>query len=83
MNALTTEIKTRARLLLKLLQNQNVAANKRALILSRKQKWELPEEWQLRHCLNLAAVDCGFQHWEQARDILGGKALSDADMGDF
>ena len=83
MNALTTEIKTRARLLLKLLQSNNVAARKRALMLSRKQHWELPEEWQLRHCLHLAAADCGFQHWEQAREILGGEAGRDADMGDF
>jgi len=83
MNALTTEIKTRARLLLKLLQNKNVAANKRALMLSRKQKWALPEEWQLRHCLNLAAADCGFQHWEHAREVLSGRALAGADMGDF
>ena len=83
MNALTTEIKTRARLLLKLLQNKNVVANKRALILSRKQKWELPDQWQLRHCLHLAASDCGFQHWEHARLVLGGNADKDADMGDF
>jgi len=83
MNALTNEIKTRARLLLKLLQNNHLAARKRALILSRRQHWEIPEQWQLRHCLNLAAADCGFQHWAHAREVLGGNAGTKADMGDF
>ncbi|MFZ6752102.1 DUF2087 domain-containing protein [Undibacterium sp. Dicai25W] len=83
MNALTNEIKTRARLLLKLLESSNNAASKRALILSRKQRWDIPEQWQLRHCLNLAAADCGFQHWEHAREVLGGNSVANTDMGDF
>ncbi|MFZ6862169.1 DUF2087 domain-containing protein [Undibacterium sp. Ji67W] len=83
MNALTNEIKTRARLLLKLLESSNNAASKRALILSRKQRWDIPEQWQLRHCLNLAAADCGFQHWEHAREVLSGNAAANTDMGDF
>ncbi|MET3138153.1 hypothetical protein AAKU61_002518 [Undibacterium sp. GrIS 1.2] len=86
MNALTTEIKTRARLLLKLLQTNNVAATKRALLLSRQHNWTLPETWQLRHCLNLAAADAGFQHWEHARAVLFGEAQTEdvkPDFGDF
>ena len=63
MNALITEMKTRAKLLLKLLQTEHVAAKKRALMLSRKQNWELPTNWQLRHCLNLVSADAGFAHW--------------------
>ena len=86
MNALTTEIKTRARLLLKLLQTNNVAATKHALLLSRQHNWTLPETWQLRHCLNLAAADVGFQHWEHARAVLGGDVQTEdvkPDFGDF
>ncbi|MFZ6773144.1 DUF2087 domain-containing protein [Undibacterium sp. SXout7W] len=83
MNALTTEIKTRARLLLNLLETGQHAAQKRALILSRQRGWTMPETWQLRHCLNLAAADTGFQHWEHARHVLGAEAAATDDMGDF
>ena len=83
MNLLITEMKTRARLLLNLLQAGHVAGKKQALMLSRKQGWELPETWQLRHCLNLAAADIGFQHWEHARRVLSGQAEVAEDMGEF
>ena len=83
MNALTTEIKTRARLLQKLLETRNTAASKRALILSRQRSWEIPESWQLKHCMNLAAADAGFQNWEHARIVLGGEVRPGEDMGDF
>lgn len=83
MNALTTEIKTRARLLQKLLETRNTAASKRALILSRQRNWEIPDSWQLKHCMNLAAADAGFQNWEHARVVLGGQAQAGDDMGDF
>lgn len=83
MNALTTEIKTRARLLQKLLEARNVAAVRQAIILSRQHHWEMPETWQLKHCMNLAAADAGFHHWEQARIVLGGAAQPGDDMGDM
>jgi hypothetical protein len=38
---------------------------------------------QLRHCLNQAARDVGFTHWEHARAVLGGLATRDDDMGTF
>jgi len=83
MNPLISELKTRARLLLTLLQKQHPATRKRALILSRQHGWDLPEVWQLHHCLNLAAADCGFQHWEHARHVFGGHARTGEDVGDF
>lgn len=83
MNALITEMKTRAKLLLKLLHTEHVAAKKRALMLSRKQNWELPTSWQLRHCLNLVSADAGFTHWDHARRVLSAEALPGEDMGDF
>ena len=83
MNALTTEIKTRARLLQKMLESNNAAASKQAIILSRQRNWEMPDHWQLKHCMNLAAADAGFQNWEHARVVLGGQAQPGDDMGDF
>lgn len=83
MNALTTELKTRARLLLRQLQNDEHVAKKRALQLSRQQHWELQTEWQLQHCLNLVAAEAGFQHWQHASSVLSGEAPAGADMGDF
>jgi len=82
-HAFVSELKTRARLLLPLLQAQNAAAIKRARILSRQHRWELPEAWQLRHCLNLVAADAGFDHWEHARQVLSGQAQVGDDVGDF
>jgi hypothetical protein len=38
---------------------------------------------QLRHCLNQAARDVGFAHWEHARAVLGGLATPEDDMGTF
>ena len=83
MNAFTDEIKTRARLLQKLLQTGNVAALKRARIICRQQRWDIPEQWQLRYCLNLAAADAGFSGWEHARQVLSGAAQPGDDMGEF
>lgn len=38
---------------------------------------------RLRHCLNQAARDVGFAHWEHARAVLGGVATREDDMGTF
>ncbi|MES2384973.1 MAG: hypothetical protein V4593_10525 [Pseudomonadota bacterium] len=38
---------------------------------------------RLRHCLNQAARDVGFAHWEHARAVLGGLAAREDDMGTF
>ena len=38
---------------------------------------------RLRHCLNQAARDVGFAHWDHARAVLGGLASRDDDMGTF
>ncbi|WP_428718335.1 DUF2087 domain-containing protein [Undibacterium curvum] len=80
MNPLIQEMKTRARLLLKLLQQGHAPACKHALVLSRQQHWTLPECWQLRHSLNLCAAELGFQHWEHALQVLSGKAAPGSDM---
>ena len=83
MNAPVEELKTRARMLLKLLQSGFVPAQKRARVLGRLHNWDMPDEWQLRHCLNLVAVEIGFQNWEHARSSLGGAANALHDSGDF
>ncbi|MBC3927158.1 hypothetical protein [Undibacterium sp. CY21W] len=83
MNVLINELKTRARLWLTLLQSDNANARKRAQVLCRQHRWDIPDGWQLRHCLNLAAADIGFSHWEHARHVLSGQAQAGDDMGDF
>jgi len=40
-------------------------------------------ELMLRQCLNQAAVNVGFAHWDQARQVLGGAARPGDDMGSF
>jgi hypothetical protein len=80
---LINELKTRARLWLTLLQSDNANARKRAQVLCRQHRRDIPDGWQLRHCLNLAAADIGFSHWEHARHVLSGQAQAGDDMGDF
>ncbi len=36
---------------------------------------------RLRDCLNQAAREVGFLHWEQGRQVLGGEAVAGDDMG--
>ena len=38
---------------------------------------------KLRECLHAAARAVGFQHWEQARRVLGGQAVAGEDVGAF
>lgn len=83
MNVLINELKTRARLWLPLLRSDNVNARKRAHLLCRQHRWDIPDTWQLRHCMNLVAADIGFSHWEHARHVLSGQAQPGDDMGDF
>jgi len=40
-------------------------------------------ELRLRDCLNLAACEVGFVHWEHARQVLGAEAGPGEDMGTF
>lgn len=67
MTALLDELKIRARLGLK--AARQVEAGDAGL--------------RLRHCLNQAARDAGFAHWEHARAVLGGMAAPGDDMGTF
>jgi hypothetical protein len=67
MTALLDELKIRARLALNAARRENDGAG----------------DIQLRHCLNQAARDVGFAHWEHARAVLGGLANRDDDMGTF
>jgi hypothetical protein len=66
-SALLDELKVRARLALNAARREASGAG----------------EIQLRHCLNQAARDVGFAHWEHARAVLGGLAARDGDMGTF
>lgn len=68
MNALITELKTRARLRLNGIRRG--AAHDAA-------------DQRLRDCLNAVARDVGFLHWQQARHVLGGQATHTDDMGTF
>jgi hypothetical protein len=38
---------------------------------------------RLRDCLNQAARDVGFAHWDHGRRVLGGLAATGDDMGTF
>jgi hypothetical protein len=67
MTGLLDELKIRARLALNASRRENAGAG----------------DTQLRHCLNQAARDVGFAHWEHARAVLGGQANRDDDMGTF
>ena len=67
MTALLDELKIRARLALNAARRGNAGAG----------------DIQLRHCLNQAARDVGFAHWEHARAVLGGGADRGDDMGTF
>nr|MDP2192118.1 hypothetical protein [Rhodoferax sp.] len=67
MTALLDELKIRARLGLNAARREEAGAG----------------QIRLRHCLNQAARDVGFAHWEHARAVLGGLATRDDDMGTF
>ncbi len=67
MTALLDELKIRARLALNTARRAESGAG----------------AVQLRHCLNQAARDVGFAHWEHARTVLGGMAVREDDMGTF
>jgi hypothetical protein len=66
MNALITELKTRARLRLNGIRRgaDGAAGDER-----------------LRDCLNAVAREIGFLHWQHARHVLGGQAAPGDDMG--
>ena len=68
MNALITELKTRARLRLNGLRREadGEAAGER-----------------LRDCLNAVAREIGFLNWQHARSVLAGQAARHDDMGTF
>lgn len=77
------ELKIRARLLLKALHDGAPPALERSARLSKKQHWEIPAQWTLRHCLNIVACKAGFQHWQHARLVLSAGAPALGDMGEF
>jgi hypothetical protein len=78
-----TELKTRARLLLNALRAGSPAVMQSSQRIARQQGWDVPDEWSLRHALNLAACEAGFSHWEHARQTLDGTAPAPQDMGTF
>lgn len=67
MTALLDELKTRARLGLNAARREQADST----------------GMRLRHCLNQAAREVGFAHWEHARAVLGGLATREDDMGTF
>jgi hypothetical protein len=77
------ELKIRARLLRKALLSRDAAALSRAAAVARRRRWTIPEEWPLALCLNIVSVEAGFDLWNHARIVLGGEAVSGADMGRF
>ncbi|WIN00502.1 hypothetical protein ACTOB_004213 [Actinoplanes oblitus] len=82
MNALVTELKTRARLAL------NAARRGDSSLLGQLQARLGPDplpvtDWRLRHCLTLVAKNAGFASWDQARKVLGGGAQIGDDLGTF
>lgn len=83
MNPLLNELKIRAKLLHNTLQDGVESATVRAARCASQQRWSIPDQWQLQHCLNIVAVEAGFTVWEHARHVLGGEAQVGDDMGDF
>lgn len=81
--ALLTELKTRARLRLNALDNNDPAIVNYALWLCKKRRWLVPTEWKLQHAFNIVASEIGFRDWEQARHVLSGNANRGDDMGGF
>jgi hypothetical protein len=75
------ELKIRARLLRKALGQSESAAVARALAISKKRRWVIPQTWTLAHCLNLVSAEAGFDQWEHARGVLAGEAHIGDDMG--
>lgn len=78
-----SELKTRARLLLNSLRSNSPAVILRSTRIAKQQGWCLPDEWSLRHALNIVASEAGFIHWEHARQMLEGNAPAPQDMGTF
>jgi hypothetical protein len=68
MNALVTELKTRARVRLNGARREEPAGG---------------ADLKLRDCLQQVAREVGFQHWEHARRVLGGLAAPGDDIGTF
>jgi hypothetical protein len=83
MSSPITELKTRARLLLNALHVKTPASIARSTRISQQQAWPIPDEWVLRHALNIVASEVGFNHWEHARRVLNGEAQANEDMGVF
>ncbi len=83
MNIVLDELKTRASFLHKKLHHADPVALELARVLSRKAHWTLPAEWQHKHCLNLIALQNGFQDWNHAHQVFSGLAKPGDDMGDF
>jgi len=77
------ELKTRARLRLRALKQGEASSVDRTRSTLAAQRWPWPQAWQLRLCLNVAAAEAGFSHWEHARTVLGGQARPGDDMGTF
>jgi hypothetical protein len=76
-NALITELKTRARLRLNSHKSSAASTAPRAAPSPDAATTEL----RLRDCLNQVSHDVGFANWDQARQVLGGLAQADQDMG--
>jgi len=82
MNALIAELKTRARLRLNALKRVPAANVAEPLSMTVRAE-HLSSTHRLRDSLNLVARDVGFQTWEQALQVLSGKAEPGDDMGSF
>ena len=83
MNIVLNELKTRASFLHKKLNKADPQALELVRVLSKKAHWTTPPEWQHKHCLNLVAMQNGFQDWNHAHQVFGGLATVGEDMGDF
>jgi hypothetical protein len=75
------ELKIRAKLLRKALDNADQSALERAHRICKKRRWTVPQQWPLSKCLNLVAAESGFGQWDHARRVLGGEAARGGDMG--
>lgn len=80
MNIALTELKIRAKKLLKQHQHDDVIARNFTSVIQ-KHRWDMQREIQLKDCQNLLAIRCGFRDWQHGYRVLAGK--SGVDVGSF
>jgi hypothetical protein len=75
------ELKVQARLLINAIRSHDQEALAIARSVAQSRRWPEPASWTLTHCMNIVSARAGFDHWDHARLVLGGKSAPGADVG--